>query len=75
MYYDKLDLLIAGEFCQGSEGKSEAVLNPATEEEIARVPHASGDDIERALTASADGFKIWKATPAIQRQQVIQVPY
>jgi len=41
MYYDKLDLLIAGEFCQGSEGKSEAVLNPATEEEIARVPHAS----------------------------------
>ena len=71
MYYEKLDLLIAGEFCQGSEGKSEAVLNPANEEEIARVPHASRDDIERALAASAEGFKIWKATPAIQRQQVI----
>lgn len=71
MYYEKLDLLIAGEFCQGSEGKSEAVLNPATEGEIARVPHASQADIERALTASADGFKVWKATPAIERQRVI----
>ena len=62
MYYEKLDLLINGEFCQGSEGKTEAVINPATEEEIARVPHASRSDIERALNASADGFKIWKST-------------
>ena len=52
MYYEKLDLLINGEFCQGSEGKTEAVINPATEEEIARVPHASRSDIERALNAS-----------------------
>lgn len=71
MYYEKLNLLIAGEFCQGSEGKSEPVLNPATEEEISRVPHASRDDIERALVSSADGFKVWKATPAIERQRVL----
>lgn len=71
MYYEKLNLLIDGEFCQGSEGKTEAVLNPATEEEIARVPHASRDDIERALASSAAGFKVWRATPAIQRQQVM----
>ena len=71
MYYETLNLLINGEFCQGSEGKTESVINPATEEEIARVPHASKEDIERALSSSADGFKVWKATPAIQRQQVI----
>jgi succinate-semialdehyde dehydrogenase/glutarate-semialdehyde dehydrogenase len=71
MYYDQLNLLIAGEFRQGSEGKSEPVLNPATEEEIARVPHASAADVERALTASADGFRVWRATPALERQRII----
>ena len=50
MYYEKLNLLINGEFCQGSEGKTEAVINPATEEEIARVPHASRDDIAVSYT-------------------------
>jgi len=71
MYPEKLEMLIAGEFCQGSEGKTEPVINPATEETIAHVPHASRDDLERALTSSAEGFKIWKATPAIQRQQIM----
>ncbi|MBX2825764.1 MAG: NAD-dependent succinate-semialdehyde dehydrogenase [Gammaproteobacteria bacterium] len=71
MYTEKLEMLIAGEFCQGSEGKTESVINPATEEVIAQVPHASAADLDRALQASADGFKVWKATPAIQRQQVM----
>ncbi len=72
MYPEKLELLIAGEWCQGSEGKSEAVLNPATEEEIARVPHASAADLDRAIESSQEGFKVWKATPAAQRQQVME---
>lgn len=72
MYPEKLELLIAGEFCQGSEGKTEALLNPATEEEIARVPHASAADLDRALESSQEGFKIWKATPAAQRQVIME---
>ncbi len=71
MYPEKLELLIAGEWCQGSEGVQEAVINPATEEVIAQVPHASASDLDRALQASADGFKIWKKTPANQRQKVM----
>ncbi len=71
MYPEKLELLIAGEWCQGSEGKQEPVINPATEEVIAQVPHASAADLDRALAASADGFKVWKKTPAAQRQKVM----
>lgn len=71
MYPEKLELLIAGEWCQGSEGKQEAVINPATEEVIAQVPHASAADLDRALAASADGFKVWKKIPAAQRQKVM----
>lgn len=71
MYPEKLEMLIAGEWCQGSEGKTEPVFNPATEEVIAHVPHASAADLERALTSSAEGFKVWKKTPAVQRQQIM----
>ena len=72
MYPEKLELLIAGEWCQGSEGKTEPVLNPATEEVLAEVPHASAADLDRALAASVDGFKVWRATPPIQRQAVME---
>ncbi len=71
MYNEKLEMLIAGEYCQGSDGVTQDVLNPATEEIIAQVPHASSADLDRALQASADGFNVWKATSAIQRQAVI----
>ena len=72
MYPQKLEMLIAGEWCQGSEGKTQPVLNPATEEVLAEVPHASAADLERALEASAGGFKVWRATLPIQRQAVIE---
>ncbi len=72
MYPEKLELLINGEWCQGSEGKSEPVINPATEEVLAEVPHASVSDLDRALQASAEGFKVWRATSPLQRQAVIE---
>lgn len=72
MYPEKLELLINGEWCQGSEGKSEPVVNPATEEVLAEVPHASVSDLDRALQASAEGFKAWRATSPLQRQAVIE---
>jgi len=72
MYPEKLEMLIAGQWCQGSEGVTEGVINPATEETLAQLPHASGADLERALSSSADGFKVWKKTPAVNRQQVLE---
>ena len=72
MYDEKLELLIAGEWCQGSEGKTEALLNPATEETIAQVPHASASDLDRAINSSLDGFKVWRATPAADRQVIME---
>jgi succinate-semialdehyde dehydrogenase/glutarate-semialdehyde dehydrogenase len=72
MSYEKLELLIGGEFRQGSEGKTEPVINPATEEVLGHVPHASAADLDAALEASAAGFKVWRATPPIQRQAVME---
>lgn len=71
MSYEALDLLINGQFRQGSGGAAEDVLNPATEEVLAQVPHASAADLDEALQSSAEGFKTWKATTPIQRQGIM----
>ncbi len=71
MSYEKLELLIGGEWRNGAAGKTEPVINPATEEILAEVPHASPEDLDRALQACQDGFKVWRAKTALERQGVI----
>ena len=71
MAYEKLELLIGGEWTSGSSGKSESVINPATEEVLGELPHAGGTDLDRALDACVEGFRAWRAMTAEKRQQVI----
>lgn len=68
----KLNLLIDGQWTEGTSGHKEPVINPATEEVIGAVPYASPADLDAALAASAKGFKVWAATPAFQRQAVME---
>ena len=72
MYQEKIELLINGRWCQGSEGKGQPLINPATEAILAEVPHASESDLEEALLSSAEGFKIWRDTTAIDRQTIME---
>ena len=71
MAYEKLELLIGGEWRKG-DGGGEDVLNPATEQVIGHVPHASAAELDMALDASADGFEVWRNTPPIKRQAVME---
>ncbi len=72
MYQEKIELLINGRWCQGSEGKGQPLFNPATEAILAEVPHASESDLEEALLSSAEGFKLWRDTSAIDRQTIME---
>jgi succinate-semialdehyde dehydrogenase/glutarate-semialdehyde dehydrogenase len=69
--YPQLELLIDGTWRQGSDGASEPVLNPATEETLGYVPHASAKDLDDALAAADRGFKAWKSTPAHERARIM----
>jgi len=69
--YEKLELFINGVFRQGSEGKTEDVINPADETVLAELPHASKSDLDEALDAAGRMFRVWRDTPAIQRAQVL----
>jgi succinate-semialdehyde dehydrogenase/glutarate-semialdehyde dehydrogenase len=51
MYPVTIELLIDGAWCQGSHGKSEPLINPATEEVLATLPRATEVDLDRALAA------------------------
>lgn len=69
--YEKLELFIDGEFRQGSEGKTEDVINPADESVLGELPHASKADLDEALAAAGRMFPAWRDTPAVQRAQVL----
>ena len=50
-----MNMLIDGSWTAASDGAVDAVINPATGEEIATVPRASEADIARAVAAAQDG--------------------
>ncbi len=70
--YEKLELLINGQFRQGSEGKNEPVYNPATGEVLGALPHASKADLDEALVASEKAYKIWRGETALSRQKTLE---
>ncbi|HEY4253388.1 MAG TPA: NAD-dependent succinate-semialdehyde dehydrogenase [Roseomonas sp.] len=71
MYPDTL-LHIAGEWRQARSGRTIPVLNPATEEVIGQVAHASTDDLDEALEATEAGFAIWRKVSAFERSKLMR---
>ena len=67
--YPDLHLYINGEWRKTVNDL--AVLNPATEEEIGRLPHAEKSDLDDALDAAARGFKIWSQVAPVERANVL----
>ena len=62
-----LQNLIDGELVEATDGQTEAVTNPATGEEIARMPLSSEEDVNRAVAAAKRAQKGWAATPPGER--------
>ncbi|HEX5114148.1 MAG TPA: NAD-dependent succinate-semialdehyde dehydrogenase [Pseudonocardiaceae bacterium] len=68
--YPDLRLLVDGQW-RGSAVTS-PVVDPATEQVIAEVPHATTDDMDAALAAAARGFDTWRRTPVTERAAVMR---
>lgn len=71
MYRD-VQLHINGQWRDAEGGRTIPVLNPATEEVIGTVAHASRGDLDAALDAAAKGFKLWAKTSAYDRSKVMR---
>ena len=68
--YPELFLYINGEWRKTDHDLP--VLNPATEEEIGRLPHAGRGDLDDALEAAERGFKIWSQVAPVDRANVLR---
>ena len=71
MAYETLQLFIDGKWTNGTSGITENVINPATEEVLGQLPHASQADLDAALSAADRGFKVWRATTPLARQIIL----
>lgn len=56
--YPDLNLLINGQWRKSD--KTLPVMNPATGTEIGRLPKASIADLDEALAAAVERFRIWR---------------
>jgi succinate-semialdehyde dehydrogenase / glutarate-semialdehyde dehydrogenase len=72
MSYPNTQLFIDGRWQDAAEGRSLAVLNPATGEEIGRVAHAGRADLDRALDAAQRGFETWRDYTPAQRSKIMR---
>ncbi|TXI00926.1 MAG: NAD-dependent succinate-semialdehyde dehydrogenase [Pseudorhodobacter sp.] len=69
MTYPDLQLFIDGQWRKTAE--TLPVLNPATEEEIGRLPVAGKRELDDALEAAERGFRVWSRTAPRIRAQII----
>ena len=72
MAYPELKMLIAGDWTDGSSGKTEAVICPADGSTLGHLPHASSADLDAALDSSLEGFNVWRKMTPHSRQNVLE---
>ncbi len=63
---------IDGEWTDAANGQSDAVLNPATAEQIAEAPASGSADVDRAVAAARHAFAAWsRTTPAARAHALL----
>ncbi len=63
-------LLIDGQFVTG-EGQAEPILNPANGEQVAAVPEASFEQVNRAVNGAQRAFAQWSRTTPASRSNLL----
>lgn len=62
---------IEGEWRQSGASSQLAVVNPATADELGRVPLSSAAEVEQAAQAAAAAFPSWRRVPVMDRVQYL----
>jgi succinate-semialdehyde dehydrogenase/glutarate-semialdehyde dehydrogenase len=70
--YEDLCLYIDGEFIKGGGRKESDVVNPADGAVIGRLPHATTEDLDRALAAAQRAFESWRLSSPQERSRILR---
>jgi succinate-semialdehyde dehydrogenase / glutarate-semialdehyde dehydrogenase len=65
-------LHIGGKWRAAKDGRTLDVINPATEEVIGKIAHASTADLDEALAAAQQGFETWRKMSAFERSKLMR---
>ncbi|SFP98268.1 CoA-acylating methylmalonate-semialdehyde dehydrogenase [Pseudomonas borbori] len=63
-------LLIDGELVESKTTQWRDVVNPATQQVLARVPFATAEEMNAAVASAAEAFKTWRKTPIGARARI-----
>jgi betaine-aldehyde dehydrogenase len=63
--------LIDGELVPARNGQTDAVVNPATGQDIGQVPASGPEDVQQAVAAARRAFEDYSQTTPSQRQEVL----
>lgn len=63
-------LLINGQFLESSSREWHSVTNPATQQVLARVPDATGDEVAAAVASAQAAFPAWRKTAIGTRARI-----
>jgi succinate-semialdehyde dehydrogenase/glutarate-semialdehyde dehydrogenase len=70
--YEDLCLYIDGEFIAGGGRREQDVLDPASGGVVGRLPHATSQDLDRALEAAQRAFAGWRQSSPIERSRILR---
>ena len=68
---DPVRLYIDGGYVDSESGETFPTVNPATEEVITEVQHASDTDVDRAVVSARRGFSEWSAMSGAARGRIL----
>ena len=68
---DQVRLLIDGQWVESKTSEWRDIVNPATQQVLARVPFATVEEVDAAVAAAQRAFKTWKDTPIGARMRVM----
>ena len=70
--YPQLSLYIDGQFITAQGRKEQDVLNPATNQVIGRLPHATTEDLQQAVASAQRAFETWRKTSPLERGKILR---
>lgn len=70
--YPELTLFIDGEWLGPQGRRTQPLVNPATEEVLGPLPHASAADLDRALAAAQRAWSEWRAMLPVARGKILK---
>ncbi|WP_043529738.1 CoA-acylating methylmalonate-semialdehyde dehydrogenase [Litchfieldella xinjiangensis] len=67
----EIALFIDGQYVPSESGEWRDVVNPATQEVVARVPFASLTEVDRAVASAQAAYKTWRKVPLAKRMRIM----